>query len=324
MVLLIAVGGAAYYQYVYHPRHTVPPEPAYVLPNSLEVVDTPAEVRMVVGRLRSGERVEVLLRSHSWTKVRFAEGQTGWVEAKNLVDAQTYDGGQQLLKEIENLSPQAVGHTSAMVNLRLEPSRDAPQLAQLEEKQRVEVFGRRLVEREAVAAATPSSTETPQRDAWYQIRANTRAGWVLGRLVTLDVPEELAEYAQSVNLVAWLVLSTVEDGGQQVPQYLAADRRGTQEFDFNHIRVFTWWTKRHRYVTAYVESNLNGYLPIRVWRVGNVPYFRLRLVDREGHKFQKVYRLFDTITRPVGTVEGWESDALPASAAPRRRRARGR
>jgi hypothetical protein len=46
-----------------------------------------------------------------------------------------------------------------------------------------------------------------------------------------------------------------------------------------------------------------------------VPYFRLRLIDDQGEKYQKVYGLFDTITRTVGTVPGWESDAMPPSPA---------
>ena len=96
-----------------------------------------------------------------------------------------------------------------------------------------------------------------------------------------------------------------------MPEYLAADRLGTQEADFSHIRVFTWWIKEHKYVTAYVESDLKGYFPIRVSEVDGVPHFRLRLMDDQGQKFQKVYGLFDTMTRVVGTVPGWESDEVP-------------
>jgi hypothetical protein len=121
-------------------------------------------------------------------------------------------------------------------------------------------------------------------------------------------------------MVAWLVLNTVQDGDRRVPQYLVADRIGTQEFDFNHIRVFTWWGQRQEYATAYVESNLDGHFPMRVREIEGVPYFRLRLVDRKGQKLQKVYRLDDTIVRPLGTVEGWESDAMPARRAPGARR----
>jgi hypothetical protein len=127
-------------------------------------------------------------------------------------------------------------------------------------------------------------------------------------------------YAQAINLVGWVVLNAVDDNGRQVPQYLVADRQGTQECDFNHIRVFTWWSKNQQYVTAYVESNLNGYFPVRMTRGDGSPHFRLRLADKHGRKFQKVYAMSDTIVRPVGTVEGWESDAMPPRPAPVTRR----
>jgi hypothetical protein len=162
------------------------------------------------------------------------------------------------------------------------------------------------------------------RDAWYLVRAEGQAGWVLGRFVALDIPEKLSQYAQGTNLVAWVVLNTVDDEGQPVPQYLTADRVGTQEVDFSHVRVFTWWVKEHKYVTAYVESDLKGYFPIRVAVIKGVPYFRLHLMDDHGQKYQKVYGLFDTITRAVGTVPGWESDAMPASPRPHLRRHSGR
>jgi hypothetical protein len=315
LLLLIAIGSAAYYQYVYRPASHAPAEVAYVLSSALEVVDTPAEVRMVVDTLKNGEWVEVTTRTRNWARVSLPDGRTGWVESKNLLDSQTYESGQRLLKEMESLPAQAVGHVAGQVNLRLEPSRDSAQLAQVNERQKVEVFGRRLVER----SPPDQPAAAPVREAWYLIRAESRAGWVLGRFVALDIPEAISAYGQSTNLVAWLVLDTVDDGGQQVPQYLVADRRGTQEVDFNHIRVFTWWVKNHRYVTAYVESGLNGYFPVRVVRLEGVPYFRLRLVDQEGRKYQKVYRLADTITRPLGTVQGWESDAMPTRPISRHR-----
>ena len=306
----MAALGSAYYYFVYRPAHALTVEAGYVLPESVPVVDTPAEVRIVVGSLRSGERVEITKRTRNWAQIRTSDHVTGWVENSDLVDSQTYEGGQKLMRDLLNIPAQAEGHTGGVVNLRLEPSRDAAQLAQLAEGSKVQIFGRRLVDRPA-PEGQPSAAKV--RDAWYLIRANARAGWVLGRFVTLDIPEKLSPYAQGTNFVAWVVLKTVEDEGQQVPEYLTADRVGTQEADFSHIRVFTWWVKDHKYVTAYVESKLNGYFPIRVAVVKDVHYFRLRLMDDQGQKYQKVYGLFDTITRMVGTVPGWQSDEMPAS-----------
>ncbi len=326
--LLIATAGGAYYYYVYRPSHLVQVV-AYILPQSVEAVDSPAEVHTVVERLKNGDRVVVLARTRSWARVRSPAGGVGWIESRNLLDTDSFEAGRRLLQHLSSFPSQAVGHTTSEANLRLEPSRDAPQLAQLSQNQNVGVYGRRLVERTArsaepsqPAAAAPGETASPApgapvRDAWYLVRADARAGWVMGRFVALDVPPEIGVYGADVNLVAWLRLNEVDDEGRKIPLYLVADRIGTQDVDFNHIRVFTWWPKKHVYATAYVESSLNGYFPIRVKPLNAVPYFRLRLVDEDGRKIQKVYEMLNTRVRVLGTVEGWESEAMPAQPVAR-------
>jgi hypothetical protein len=290
---------------------------AYVLPSSLEVADSPESIRLGVESLQGGDQVQVLLHKGNWVRVKLADGRTGWIESKNLLDSQAYETVQKLLKDLEGLPAQAEGHIPDSINLRFGPSRDSTPLAQLPKNQKVSVFGRKIVERPS-QLDRPSSP--PVKEAWYLVRAGARAGWVLGRFVSLDIPEPIAGYAQTANMVAWLVLNTVADEDRQVPQYVVADRAGNPDVDFTRIRVFTWWVKNHRYVTSYVESGLQGYFPIRVVQTGNIPYFRLHLVDEGANKVQRVYGLFATITRPVGTVEGWESDAMPTEPPPRRGR----
>jgi uncharacterized protein YgiM (DUF1202 family) len=314
---MIAAGIIGYHYYASWRKPGSSTEMAYVLPSSLEVVDAPGEIRLAVESVKAGDRVRVLLRARNWAKVKLGDGRTGWVECKDILDSQAYEASQELLKGLENLPVQAEGHAPQSINLRFEPSRDATSLAQLPNNQKLEVFGRKIVERPA-QLDQPSSP--PVKEAWYLVRADGRAGWVLGRFVSLDIPEPLGANAQGYNLVAWLVLNTVPDSGRQVPQYLAADRTGNQEADFTHIRVFTWWVKNQQYVTSYAESGLHGYFPIRVVQNGNVPNFRLNLVDEDGNKIQKVYGLFDTITRPLGFVEGWESNAAPTRSPSRRTR----
>jgi hypothetical protein len=295
-------------------------EVAYVLADSLEVFNSRARVRVTVATAKTGDRIEILERSRDWARVRLADRTVGWAEAGGLVNVEAHDRGQQLLRELEKELPQAVGHTATVANLRLEPSRKAPQLSQLLPNESVEVFGRRVVDRPPRPDA-PASSPTG-REAWYLIRTESRAGWLLGRFVALDIPDGISMYAQAANIVAWSVLGTVDDGGRQVPQYVAADRRGSQEIDFSRIRVFTWWVERRRYATSYVESNLNGFFPIRVRIRDGVPHFRLRLEDRNGKRFQKVYALRGNIVRPLGTVAGWESGDLPKRPAARSRRVR--
>lgn len=327
-VLLLAAGGAAYYYFVYLPGHPRVQQVAYVLPFSVPILDSRAEIHNVIGNLKNGDRVDVISQDEDWAEVSLPGGVKGWVETKYLMDSQVYEGGMRLLKELKGIPVQASGHTTFDVNLRLEPSRDGPLLEHLGRNQSLEILGRRLVPRPAsggesgsgepgAAGTEKPSPGSPLLDAWYLVRTHSRAGWVFGRLVTLDIPESISVYAQNYNMVAWLALNKIDDNGRKVPQYLVADREGGQDFDFTHIRVFTWWVKKERYATAYVESNLNGYFPIQVEHSDKSPEFRLRLVDSKGRKFQKIYRLADTVVRPLGTVEGWASEAVPLATAKR-------
>jgi uncharacterized protein YgiM (DUF1202 family) len=326
----LAAAGAGWYFLIYSPAHVVPVEVAYVLPVSVTVVDTPAQIRLDVTQLRNGDPVQVLNQTRNWAHIRLDDGRTGWLELKDLIDSQTYKRGQEQVREMAKVQPQASGHTTNEVNLRLDPSREAAQLALLAPNERLQIFGRRYVSRapkdsESSAAANnddDAAAASAQREAWYMVRAGSRGGWVVGRYITLDVPPEISQFAQGVNTVAWLVIDQTSDNGRMVPQYLVADRIGSPEFDFNHIRVFTWWPKNQEYVTAYVESNVPGYFPILISKVEGKPDFRLRLVDHHGHKYQKVYAMADTIVRPLGKVDGWESDAMPSQPAPRSRRRR--
>ena len=317
---MVVAAGGVYYLFVYRPAHRPPLEVAYVQAETLEVFNSAARVRVRVATAEQDERIEILERLGDWARVRLPDGTVGWAESAGLVNVEIHNRGQQLLAELKDDLPQAVGHLATVANLRLEPSRDAPQLDQLSPNQSVEVFSRRMEDRPPPLDAPPSAPVL--REAWYLIRADSRAGWLLGRFVSLDIPDAISMYAQSANIVAWLVLNTVEDDGHQVPQYLAADRSGSQEIDFSRIRVFTWWAARQQYATSYVESNLRGFFPIRVRKRDDVPFFRLRLEDRKGSRFQKVYAMHGNIVRPVGTVQGWESEELPARPAARAKRPR--
>ena len=106
----------------------------------------------------------------------------------------------------------------------------------------------------------PVSSEVALK-AWYLVQGGSHAGWILGRRVHLDIPKSISAYAQDTNLVAWLVLNTVDDSGHLVPQYLVADRLGTQACDFTDIRVLTWWKKKQTYAIAYNEGGLKAIFP---------------------------------------------------------------
>jgi hypothetical protein len=130
IVLVLAALAAIYWRFVRHGPEA-PAEVAYILPESAQVFDSAAEIRLRVATLAEGDRVEVLQRTPNWARVRMEDGRSGWLEADELLDAASYENGRRLFVELQKEQPQATGHPGGVANLRLEPSRDALQIGQL-------------------------------------------------------------------------------------------------------------------------------------------------------------------------------------------------
>src|SRR5208283_5081610 len=81
---------------------------------------------------------------------------------------------------------------------------------------------------------------------WWLVRdAQGHAGWVLARMIDIDIPLDIAQYAEGQRIMAAFVLSQApdvnpEDGQpRQVPQYLTLinEPRDGTPWDFNQLRV---------------------------------------------------------------------------------------
>jgi len=142
---------------------------------------------------------------------------------------------------------------------------------------------------------------------WWLVRdAEGQVGWVLGRMIDLDVPLEIAQYAEGQRIVAYFVLNEVADGDKKVAQYLTlmTEPKDGLTFDYNQARVFTWNVKRHRYETAYREHGLNGVLPVTLThenfgKEGDLPVFVLRVKDASGNVTERKYKMNTPIVRRV-------------------------
>jgi hypothetical protein len=150
---------------------------------------------------------------------------------------------------------------------------------------------------EAAARAAESTNTTQPGDQTAPI-----AGWVVARFVELDLPDPVREGANSANIrpLAWFELNRVNGSSGDKPQYLVAAARGPegQACDFTALRVYTWYEKRSRYETAFIENNLCGRLPVRVGKgPRGEPEFRFRVMD--GNKEERVYRLNQTVVRRI-------------------------
>ena len=172
-------------------------------------------------------------------------------------------------------------------------------------------------------SAKEAAPPKPIMEDWYLVRSSAgRVGWVLLRMIDLDIPLEVAQYAEGQRIMGYFALNTVQDGDRQVPQYLVClnEPKDGLAWDFNQIRVFTWNRARHRYETAYRERKLEGYLPVRTShrvfeREGDLPTFTIEKKLDSGQIGEVTYKLNGPIVRRVRTPEEEAAEKAQHEAA---------
>lgn len=179
------------------------------------------------------------------------------------------------------------------------------------------------------AAGTPKQGEPPPpppkpiMEDWYLVRSSSgHAGWVLLRMVDLDVPLDIAQYAEGQRIMGYFVLNNVEEDGKPQSQYLVLlnEPRDGLPWDYNQIRIFTRNRAKHRYETAYREHNLEGYLPVRVGhqdfgKEGDLPTFTIRKKNDAGQIVEATYKMNGPIVRRVLTPQEEAAEKAQHQAA---------
>ncbi len=305
-------------------------EVAYVAAGQVNLRDQLANVYNKTGTVNNGERVEILETRKRFARIRNARGEEGWIEQRHLVNSEIFAACEKLAHENAAASAQAHGVARADLNIHLEPDREADHLYQLKEGDRVEVIRRAVAEKpqSRIAAATKGNQPQKALDDWWLVRDGQKhTGWVLARMVDIDAPFEVAQYAEGQRIVAYFVLNHVQDGDKRMAQYLVllTEPKDGLPFDFNQARIFTWNTKRHRYETAYRERKIAGMLPATVGHEefpseGDLPTFTLRVQDDTGQIAERKYRLSGPIVRRVlSSGEQAGKDTHKDSSASRKR-----
>lgn len=303
---------------------------AYVSERSVTLWSGVAQVREQLGVLLYGDRVEVLARRNDNVKVRTVAGLTGWVDSRYLMEPELWQRSAEVLEQAKVLPVQARGRTKTTTNLRVAPGRTEPRLYQFGRGAELEILGRAVADWVQVSDEKESSedTEVTRKEDWFLVRGvATRppgegvvrnsaittttqpgdqtipiAGWVVGRFVSLDIPDAVREGTNSANVrpLAWFELNRVTDLEGDHPQYLVAGTHSPEgePCDFTTLRVYTWNHKKSRYETAYIENDLCGAFPIQVGKgpKGN-PEFRFHLMD--NNKEERAYNLNQTVVRRI-------------------------
>ena len=302
---------------------------AYVAAQQANLRDRVAALYNKTGTLKNGERVEVLDRSRRFARVKNSRGETGWIEERYLVGDDVYRQVSQLARENQNTPVQAHANARASLRMHLTPGRDTPSLYELAEGDKVDILKRAAIQKPRRAAAPrpvaekDSDDSGPPMEDWLFVRDRSgHVGWILARMVDVDLPLDVAQYSEGQRIVGYFVLNRVHDddappssldddaprGPRDVGQYLVlySEPKDGMPYDFDQVRVFTWNLKRHHYETAYRERKLFGLFPARVdtedfGREGVMPVFSLRLRDDDGTEHVKKYRLIGPVVRRVVT-----------------------
>jgi len=312
-------------------------EIAYVSAPQVFLRDHVSAVYNKTGTVKNGDRVQVLERERRFVRVRTDGGSEGWMEQRYLVPQKVFDQFQQMARQEQRTPVQVNGVTRSETNLHVDPGRDTERLYQVIQGTKVAILKRATAEKSLPAAAPktpnpgskePSPPPAPVMEDWWLVRdPQGQVGWVLARMADLDVPLDIAQYAEGQRIVAFFVLNQVTDhdktdNDKKVPQYLMllTEPKDGLPFDYNQVRVFTWNVKRHRYETAYRERNLNGVLPVTVGqenfdKEGMLPVFVLHVRNDDGAVRERKYKLNTPMVRRV-LAPGEE----PPKAAGRKKR----
>lgn len=142
---------------------------------------------------------------------------------------------------------------------------------------------------EPVKPAAPVKPVPPED--WYLVRTKDgKAGWVLAHMLSMGIPDEVAQYAEGHRITSYFSLGKVDDDGTLKDNWLwTTINKGAQPYEFDAFRVFSWNRRRHRYETAFVQRNVVGYFPVEVSTTGGNATFRLVIEAKEGGLVRKTY-----------------------------------
>jgi len=165
------------------------------------------------------------------------------------------------------------------------------------------------------AAPEETRPEKPApTDGWSLVRISGESGWVYTRMITMAIPDEVAQYAEGHRIVSYFPLGAVQDGDQKKMTWLwTTIGSGSQPYDFDSFRVFIWSLRRHRYETAHVELRLKGFAPVLLDPVGapasgkkkgetppaDYSGFSVCVEKKDGQRYRREYALANERVRFV-------------------------
>jgi hypothetical protein len=271
-------------------------EMVYVSIRETYLHDRVAPVSNRVCQVVNGQPLEVLEHGRRFLKVQTGKNEIGWIEERAVIDAKTYNGFKKLSEDHKDDPVAATATLKDDLAMHLLPGRETDRFYLLAGNTNVELLARASAPKksseaygplpspsaaEAKTAGTsknaPTASDTeaapPEMEDWWLARdPQGHVGWLLASRLYVDVPLDVAQYAEDQRFVGCWVLTKVDDpqadtADHEKPEYLTllAPLLYGLPYDFNEVRVFTWSLKHHRYETAFRLHPIQGFLPAHVF-----------------------------------------------------------
>jgi hypothetical protein len=284
LITLIAGLVVAFSIREYRLHRKAPLEEAYVVSDGVTVWNSTSQIRSPIANLTYGQPVQVYQRDADYVLVGTSAGIRGWVSSVSLMEPDIWRRVALLSEATKSMQVQAVGHTRARANIHTRPGVREPVIFQAPGDSPLVVLRHGNDGNQSGLGSAEALPDPTSKDYWL-IRARVKnvgdvSGWMLGRLVALDLPEPLPEYqsSEAMTIVAWFEINHALDSssGSERPEYLVAGIRdansqpssqtqaNAETCDFNVIRIYTWSAKRHQYETAFIDGGFCGRLPLNV------------------------------------------------------------
>jgi hypothetical protein len=262
-----------------------------------------AMVALPVAELKRGDRLEIFeqaevktpTRIEEWYKVKtVAGGDTGWIEARYVVNKSVIDKIESLFQQSKDLPSQGQGRLKVQAKLRLDAGGDV--VTYLNRGTIVEIVGKARTTVKPNTTPDSSDADDPDEDTgvktqlWLQVRMPDsevlRAGWIGAQQVELDVPDEILHLeGDGRRFTGWIVYDQSRTKkGELKNNYIGLMKSVTTEgpIDFTRLWFLNYSPDSGRYVNGGLDDGLRGVLPVTLSTQTGGKGFTIHELDENG------------------------------------------
>lgn len=309
-----------------------------------------AAVALRTAEVKNGETLQVVDQHSHFYKVKTKSGAVGWIDNRAVLTQADYDKFVAL--DAQHAHDPVIS-TAVLVNnsnLHLAPGRKVEHFHVLKKNTTVDMLMRASLPKPEHRRAVPVPLSTqaqkppaahkpvrrnpnappyvpqgPKMEDWWLVRThNGETGWVLARMLSINIPRQLDGLVGSQQYIAAYKLGAMYDPQSkfpngEVPEFVAITNawQSGLPYDFDQVHVFTWDKRGHHYELAYRERGIEGYLPVTLGSMtyrGRVePTFTIRVntgdpavsfdpqtgLPQPSHITTQTYRLEGDLVYPV-------------------------